>query len=149
MAATSSPPTELPPGTTEDLPPPSGVVSQADAVPYLTTAPSGSPEPLTPLNTLKPMSSKESKALGSHSTATAMVISTTPTGDSSVSQHCKYKLCLHEKTCMCNWELWRSDEWFSDLWWPISFVRWAEWPSQMLMWDLTLADSSPAKHHLL
>lgn len=96
MTATSSPPTEFTPGTgaTEGT----GGVSQADAIPRLTTAPSGSPEPLTPLSTLKPMSSQESKALGSHSTATTMILSTTPAGDSSVSQHCKWavncKLCL-------------------------------------------------------
>lgn len=73
----------------EGFPPPSQGVSQADAIPYLTTAPSASPEPLTALSSLKPVSSQESKALGSHSTATAMVISTTPAGDSSISQHCK------------------------------------------------------------
>ncbi|XP_068196945.1 low-density lipoprotein receptor-related protein 8-like isoform X2 [Antennarius striatus] len=66
-------------------PPPSGGVSQADATPHLTTSPPGAPDPLTPLPTLKPLSSQESKALGS--TATATVVSTTPPGDSSVSQH--------------------------------------------------------------
>ncbi|KAJ4936463.1 hypothetical protein JOQ06_001055 [Pogonophryne albipinna] len=87
----SSPPTGFTPGTratdVEDFPPPSGGVSQADATPHLTTAPSGGPEPFTPLSTLKPLSSQESKALGSHSTATAMMLTTTPGGDSSVSQH--------------------------------------------------------------
>ncbi|XP_035527269.1 low-density lipoprotein receptor-related protein 8-like [Morone saxatilis] len=91
MTPTSSPPTGFTPGTratvAEDFPPPSGGVSQADATPHLTTAPSGAPDPLTPLSTLKPMSSQESKALGSHSTATAIVVPTTPAGDSSVSQH--------------------------------------------------------------
>ncbi|KAM7378967.1 hypothetical protein PAMP_004552 [Pampus punctatissimus] len=89
MSPTSSP-SEITPGTratvAADFPPPSGEVSQADATPHLTTAPSASPEPPTLLSTLKPVS-EESKALGSHSTATAMVISTTPAGDSSVSQH--------------------------------------------------------------
>ncbi|XP_036940807.1 low-density lipoprotein receptor-related protein 8-like isoform X4 [Acanthopagrus latus] len=88
---TASPPAGVTPGTgatvAEDLPPPTGGVSQADATPHLTTAPSGAPDPLTPISTFKPVSSKESKALGSHSTATAMVVSTTPAGDSSVSQH--------------------------------------------------------------
>uniref|UniRef100_A0A8C5HWX3 EGF-like domain-containing protein n=1 Tax=Gouania willdenowi TaxID=441366 RepID=A0A8C5HWX3_GOUWI len=60
-----------------------------DAVPNLTTAPSGSPETLTPLDMLKSVSSQESKAMGSHSTATSLVVSTTPPGDSSVSQHCE------------------------------------------------------------
>uniref|UniRef100_A0A3B4ZBW6 LDL receptor related protein 8 n=1 Tax=Stegastes partitus TaxID=144197 RepID=A0A3B4ZBW6_9TELE len=67
MAATSSPPTGFTPGTRAtvagDFPLPSVGVSQADAIPHLTTAPSGSPEPLTPLSTLKPLSSQESKAL--------------------------------------------------------------------------------------
>ncbi|KAM7401105.1 hypothetical protein PAMA_005342 [Pampus argenteus] len=89
MSPTSSP-SEIAPGTratvAADFPPPSGEVSQADATPHLTTAPSASPEPPTLLSTLKPVS-QESKALGSHSTATTMVISTTPAGDSSVSQH--------------------------------------------------------------
>ncbi|XP_014914302.1 low-density lipoprotein receptor-related protein 8-like isoform X2 [Poecilia latipinna] len=67
--------------------PSSGGVSQADDVPYLSTAPSASPEFLTPLSTLQPLSSQVSESLGSHSTATAMVISTTSAGDSSVSQH--------------------------------------------------------------
>uniref|UniRef100_A0A3Q3WYZ7 EGF-like domain-containing protein n=1 Tax=Mola mola TaxID=94237 RepID=A0A3Q3WYZ7_MOLML len=72
-------------GCVPGFPPPSGVVSQADAAPDLTTAPSGAPEAGTPLSTLKPLPSQESKALGS--TATTMVVSTTPAGDSSVSQH--------------------------------------------------------------
>lgn len=94
MTPASTTPTGLTPGTSatvaEDFSPPSGGVSQADATPHLTTAPSGTPEPLTLLSTLKPVPSQESKALGSHSTATAMVISTTPAGDSSVSQHCEW-----------------------------------------------------------
>uniref|UniRef100_A0A3B5LHC7 EGF-like domain-containing protein n=1 Tax=Xiphophorus couchianus TaxID=32473 RepID=A0A3B5LHC7_9TELE len=56
---------------------------------WLSTAPSASPEFLTPLSTLQPLSSQESESLGSHSTATATVISTTSAGDSSVSQHCE------------------------------------------------------------
>lgn len=94
MTTTPYPPTGFTPGTrvtvAEDFSLPSGGVSQADATPHLTTAPSGAPESLTPLGTLKPMSSQESKALGSHSTATATVISTTSAGDSSVSQHCEW-----------------------------------------------------------
>lgn len=88
---TASPPYGFTPGTAAtvaaDFPPPSVGVSQADASPHLTTAPSGAPEPLIPLSTLKPVPSRESKALGS--TATATVASTTPPGDSSVSQHCE------------------------------------------------------------
>lgn len=85
--------TPLPPSVTstarkEDLAPPSEGASQADSTSHLTIAPSAALEPLTPLTTLKPVTSEESKALGSHSTATAMVMSTTPAGDSSVSQHC-------------------------------------------------------------
>lgn len=91
---TSSPPVGFTPGTRdtvhESFPPLLGGVSQADGTPHLITAPSGSPESLTPVSTLKPVSSQESKALGS--TATAMVVSTTAAGDSSVSQHCKSKV---------------------------------------------------------
>ncbi|MEQ2262775.1 hypothetical protein XENORESO_020779, partial [Xenotaenia resolanae] len=87
-----SPPTSrLTPDTretaAEGIAPSSGGVSLADDVPYLTAAPSPSPEFLTSLSTLQPLSSQESESLGSHSTATAMVMSTTSAGDSSVSQH--------------------------------------------------------------
>lgn len=78
-----------------DFPAPSVGVSQADALPHLTTAPSGAPEPLTHLSSLKPVPSRESKALGS--TATATVASTTSAGDSSVSQHCE---SLGKKTAL-------------------------------------------------
>ncbi|XP_037314639.2 low-density lipoprotein receptor-related protein 8-like isoform X3 [Pungitius pungitius] len=88
---TSSPPAGFSPATraalAEDFPPPSGGVSQADATPRLTTAPSGATELLTPDDALKPLSSQESKVPGSRSTATARVLSTTPARDSSVSQH--------------------------------------------------------------
>lgn len=96
QAAPTSPMTASPPhGFTAvtaatvaaDFPPPSVGVSQADALPHLTTAPSGAPEPLSHFSTLKPVPSRESKALGS--TATATVASTTSAGDSSVSQHCE------------------------------------------------------------
>uniref|UniRef100_A0A665VFI6 LDL receptor related protein 8 n=1 Tax=Echeneis naucrates TaxID=173247 RepID=A0A665VFI6_ECHNA len=64
---TSTPPTELTSGSrataAENFPPASGGVSQADATPHLTTAPSDAPELFTPLSTLKPLSSQESKAL--------------------------------------------------------------------------------------
>lgn len=104
MTQTSSPPSEFTPGTratvAEDFPPPPGGVSQADATPHLTTAPSGAPDLLTPLSTLKPVSSQESKALGSHSTATTMVVSTTTAGDSSVSQHCKWAVDSKERVSM-------------------------------------------------
>ncbi|XP_019734684.1 low-density lipoprotein receptor-related protein 8-like [Hippocampus comes] len=79
----------LPPATTatEDYLPTSEGVAQEDASPRLTTSHLPSLEPRTPLSTLKTVSSQESKALGSHSTATVTVESTTPAGDSSVSQH--------------------------------------------------------------
>lgn len=92
---TTTPPSSHPAGLTpvtgangpKNAAPPSGGASQADTTSHLTTAPSGAPEALTPLSTLKPVSSQESKALGS--TATTMVVSTLPAGDSSISQHCE------------------------------------------------------------
>uniref|UniRef100_A0A3Q2Z0Z8 EGF-like domain-containing protein n=1 Tax=Hippocampus comes TaxID=109280 RepID=A0A3Q2Z0Z8_HIPCM len=74
----------LPPATTatEDYLPTSEGVAQEDASPRLTTSHLPSLEPRTPLSTLKTVSSQESKALGSHSTATVTVESTTPAGDS-------------------------------------------------------------------
>ncbi|KAK7944795.1 hypothetical protein WMY93_000523 [Mugilogobius chulae] len=71
----------------DDFAVPSGGYSQADTASHLTTAPPTSLEPLTSFPSLKPVPSEESKALGSHSTATAMVMPTTTAGDSSVSQH--------------------------------------------------------------
>uniref|UniRef100_A0A3Q2YPC0 Low density lipoprotein receptor-related protein 8, apolipoprotein e receptor n=1 Tax=Hippocampus comes TaxID=109280 RepID=A0A3Q2YPC0_HIPCM len=73
----------LPPATTatEDYLPTSEGVAQEDASPRLTTSHLPSLEPRTPLSTLKTVSSQESKALGSHSTATVTVESTTPAGD--------------------------------------------------------------------
>uniref|UniRef100_A0A668AFE8 LDL receptor related protein 8 n=1 Tax=Myripristis murdjan TaxID=586833 RepID=A0A668AFE8_9TELE len=55
-------------------------------------------------NTHKPMSEEESKALGSHPTATAMVISTTPAGDSSISHHLVFGLlCAGVYLVWRNW----------------------------------------------
>ncbi|KAM9790418.1 low-density lipoprotein receptor-related protein 8-like isoform 3-T3 [Syngnathus typhle] len=68
---------------TEDYRPPSERVSQADARLRLSTSPLPALEAHTPLGTLKAV---VSEALGSHSTATVSVESTTPAGGSSVSQ---------------------------------------------------------------
>lgn len=93
MTARSPPSQGFTPNTRETaakgVVPSSGGLSQADDVPYLTAASSTSPEILTPRNTLEPLTSQESESTGSHSTATAMVISTTSAVDSSVSQHCE------------------------------------------------------------
>ncbi|XP_061549229.1 low-density lipoprotein receptor-related protein 8-like isoform X3 [Phycodurus eques] len=84
-----SPSHALTPATaaTRDFLPPSEGVSLADATPRLTTTPLAALEPRTPLGTLKAVSSRESKATGSHSTATVTVEASTLAGDSSVSQH--------------------------------------------------------------
>ncbi|XP_061818881.1 low-density lipoprotein receptor-related protein 8-like isoform X3 [Nerophis lumbriciformis] len=92
MPPTSSPDAATPAATAtapKDTLPPSEGVSQADAAALLTTSPLAALQPHTPLSTLKAATaaSQESKALGSHSTATVTVESTTPAGDSSVSQH--------------------------------------------------------------
>jgi len=96
MTPTSSPPAGFTHGTRDTLaqafPPPSGRVSQADATPHLTAAPSGAPDTFAHLSTLNPLPSQESKVLGSRSTADSMVVFTTPARDSSVSQHCKWAL---------------------------------------------------------
>uniref|UniRef100_A0A8C6U7I4 EGF-like domain-containing protein n=1 Tax=Neogobius melanostomus TaxID=47308 RepID=A0A8C6U7I4_9GOBI len=87
----------------ENFATPSGGYSQADTASHLTTAPPTSLEPLTPLLTLKPVPSEESKALGSQSTATAMVMSTTTAEDSSVSQHLVFGL-----VCAGVYLVWRN-----------------------------------------
>ncbi|XP_061652239.1 low-density lipoprotein receptor-related protein 8-like isoform X2 [Phyllopteryx taeniolatus] len=84
-----SPSHALAPATaaTRDFPPPSEGASPADATPRLTTTPLAAPEPHAPLGTLEAVSSRESEATGSHSTATVAVEASTLAGDSGVSQH--------------------------------------------------------------
>ncbi|XP_037133045.1 low-density lipoprotein receptor-related protein 8-like isoform X1 [Syngnathus acus] len=85
-ACVPAPRNDMPPAhalATEDYRPPSERVSQADPRPRLSTSPLPALETHTPLGTLKAV---VSEALGSHSTATVSVESTTPAGGSSVSQ---------------------------------------------------------------
>uniref|UniRef100_A0A3P8VTU1 LDL receptor related protein 8 n=1 Tax=Cynoglossus semilaevis TaxID=244447 RepID=A0A3P8VTU1_CYNSE len=71
---------------------------QGDAVLHLTTAASSTEELATSLSALRTASSNESKESDYRSTASAVVVSTTPAGDSSVSQHCE---CLFLAISLC------------------------------------------------